>query len=162
MRIDGHLPPVPGRHPCALPAGGGGARRERRKGYGMTNTRKRGRYYAGKVKAWLEERGWSVYPMEHTRVIFRRDNRGNKKTIFVTADTAGADWMAMDGKRILFVQVRAGIGHRASGRKALNEHPYPQNTDVVLPVVAECLPRKPIRWFRAADGEEVKIQEGGE
>lgn len=85
-----------------------------------------GNYYKNRTKKWLEKDGFVVANMEtQFRVVTKDKKTGEDKVIFVKRDTFGADLMAMDGSRLVFVQVKTNKGDIAAGLKELAKHPYP-------------------------------------
>ena len=88
----------------------------------MVNKVKKGNYYRLRTRKFLEKEGYKVYVLENRQRIFTP-----KGIIFVARDIAGADLMGMNGKEIIFIQVKSNKVDSTKGIKELSAHPYPKN-----------------------------------
>jgi len=81
-----------------------------------------GDYEKYKVKRWLEQDGWVV---ELTEKYIRFFDKKNQKTKMIKKDIFGSDMIAMNGKDIIFIQVKKGKKNVAEARKKFAEYPFP-------------------------------------
>ena len=96
----------------------------------MSNDKK-GNYHRLKTRKWLERLGYAVEYMERRQRIVTRDKKtGKERVIFVARDIWGADLAAMNGREIIFVQVKANEGDISRGMKELARHPYPPSVEL--------------------------------
>lgn len=99
----------------------------------MSSSKAKGNYYQKKTKDWFEMEGYTVYIMENKRSIFLPKTG---RVIYQTYDIAGCDLMAMNGKEILFIQVKLGDKNIAQGIKEFYNHPYPKDAKRIV-----------VQWF---------------
>jgi hypothetical protein len=93
----------------------------------------KGNYYKRRSKLFLEQDGYTVYPMEFMRTIFFKDKKtGQLKTVYSKYDVAGSDLLAMDGKVMWFINVITNKTDVSSHIKRFRTHPYPDYAMCVL------------------------------
>ena len=100
----------------------------------MSSNVAKGKYYKAKTKKWLAAQGYHVEDMEKMQRIFG----GNGKIFLVHKDICGADVLAMNGKEIIFVQVKTKKGDVNTAIKEFAKYPFP---DSVLRWVVLWTPR---------------------
>lgn len=89
----------------------------------MSNSSK-GNYYRLKTKKMLESDGYEVEYLEKYTSIYV----GDGKVIHKKKDLFACDILAMNGKEIRFIQVKAGRSHIAEGIKGFFEHKFPMDS----------------------------------
>lgn len=110
----------------------------------MTSSSTKGTYYRGRMRKWLEARGYVVAQLERMHML-----RPGK---FVKRDQLGADLLAVNGECVLFVQVKmGGESWRQRGlneaRKAFEPFPIPPNAEQWI-AVWEVGAEAPLIWRR--------------
>ena len=88
----------------------------------MTTNRQKGNYYARRSKEWLEKQGWVVAKTETSRFTGK---------FMMRNDLWGSDYMAINGKEIMFIQVKflADEGDSSNVNKAkaeFSKYPFPK------------------------------------
>ena len=96
----------------------------------MASRTSKGNYHKKRTKEWLESQGFTVALLETTFRIFTTDKKtGAPKVIFVKRDVWGADCMARNAERLIFVQVKANAGDISKGLKELSDGPWPPGVE---------------------------------
>jgi len=97
----------------------------------MASNKQKGDYYRRKTKLMFEKRGFYVETTEKLQRCFI-----NGKVLFLKKDICGSDLMAMDGKSLLFIQVKASTKGLASkmkeAEKEFAKYPYPNFVSKVI------------------------------
>jgi len=109
------------------------------------NKRAKGNYYVKKTQKWLEGEGYTVAGLEHSRTFTYRAKDGAIKRGYATVDIWGADLMARNTERLVFIQVKANKGDVSAGVRQLSEDdnwPDWTHRDVVERWVAWWPPRQ--------------------
>jgi len=86
------------------------------------NRSRKGNYYRKKTKDWMEAQGYEVFITEQTQTLW--DSK-KKRAFHIKRDLAGADLLAMNGKEIIFIQVKSNKNDILKGAKELGQHKYP-------------------------------------
>lgn len=119
-------------------------------------TLSKARYHVAKTREWLEGEGYTVYPMEHSRTVWRPGKDGGPGApVFVKQDTRGADLLAVNDEHEVWVQVKANPADVSKGVKEFHKHRWP----AVCGVVADWpIRRWVVNWAprrRTKDGPEI-------
>lgn len=89
---------------------------------------KKGNYYKKKTKEWLEKEGFYCEYLEKLQRIYTQG-----RIIYVKRDLFGSDLLAMNGEKIVFVQVKSGSKNTGINyKKAIEEfkkYPFPNFVD---------------------------------
>lgn len=114
----------------------------------------KGNYYKHKTKKFLENQGFCCEYLEKLQRIYSKG-----QLIWVKHDLFASDLLAMDGKKIIFIQVKSG--KRTTGiniKKAIenfDKYPFPDFVD-----------RWIVIWYEREKEPEIidlkEIQEGGD
>lgn len=88
----------------------------------MTTSRQKGNYYARRSKEWLEKQGWVVAKTETSK---------NCGAFTIRQDLWGSDYMAINGKEIMFIQVKFLADEKDTGsvshaKAEFNKYPFPK------------------------------------
>jgi hypothetical protein len=101
----------------------------------MPSASQKGSYYARRTREWLEkELGFDVVPLERTSRIVKQKasplpGEDPNRVIFIKRDIWGADVMAKDDERLIFIQVKSNEGHIARGMKELSKGRWPPSVE---------------------------------
>ena len=95
----------------------------------MPTNKQKGNYYQKKTKDWFFKEGYAVYIMENKRSIFLPKTG---RVLYQTYDIAGCDLMAMNGKEILFIQVKTHDTDISKAIREFYEHPYPPDAKRIV------------------------------
>ena len=91
----------------------------------MKSNRAKGNYYAKKTKDLLEKEGWVVANTETTKMAWIKG-----RMIPIHTDIWASDLMAMNGKDLIFIQVKSEIdsknSHVGDARKEFAKYPFPK------------------------------------
>jgi len=109
----------------------------------MKNKSVSGSYYRNKTKKWFEELGYDVASLESSRAIPKGD-----RYIYTKNDIFGADLMAKDSQKIIFIQCKQGRANESTGIKQLLEQRWPACVTLLL-----------VRWeIRAKQPTIIRLQ----
>lgn len=82
---------------------------------------KRGAYYKARTVRWLASCGWTVGTLEDVKII----RRPNMPSFAVKRDQFGADLLAVNSARVVFVQVKLGRNNLSAARREFRKYPCP-------------------------------------
>ncbi|NMB82954.1 MAG: hypothetical protein GYA14_14170 [Ignavibacteria bacterium] len=86
----------------------------------------KGNYYKYKTKLFLQNEGYQVEFLEH---YIRYLDKKNNKVKIIKKDIFGSDLIAMNDKKIIFVQVKLGKKNIAGAVKEFNKYKFPKFVD---------------------------------
>lgn len=90
----------------------------------------KGNYYRARTREWLESQGFLVEVLERSQRIVVRDKRTQEpRVIFIKRDVWGADLVARNAERLVFIQVKSNAGDIAKGMKELSQGPWPASVE---------------------------------
>lgn len=98
----------------------------------MASNASRGAAAKSRTKKWLIARGYQVADMEITRTIWKE----GKPAFTVKRDQLGADLLAVNAKRVVFVQVKSGAsaagGTFPAARREFDKFVFPPMANVLI------------------------------
>lgn len=85
----------------------------------------KGNYYRRRTKEWLESLGFWVENLERQQRIYRPGNQ----VMFIKRDIWGADLIARNEERVIFIQVKSNKSHITQGIKEISKGPWPSHVE---------------------------------
>lgn len=97
----------------------------------MPSKTAKGNYHRKRTKDWLEAQGYLVEVLERTSRIMIPDkaNPGQLRVLFSRRDIWGADLIARNAERLVFIQVKANAGDVSKGMKELSVGVWPASVE---------------------------------
>lgn len=89
-----------------------------------------GDYHVRRTTEWLEGLGYDVEKTEKYQRIVKKDpETGELSTLYLKRDVFGADLVAKNGERMIWVQVKQNPGDISKGMKQLAQGQWPPHVE---------------------------------